>query len=141
MGSNAKPRLYTPFAKWYNLVYLTSWALLSTFILVADIFGFSSARSSAIQLSRLVIAILTAVLAVTGIALQKPWGKWLAMLTYGIFVFPAIASLISSFYAQPAFSLFINKNAILILRIQRIALIFLSSFGVIALLRKPRRDS
>jgi hypothetical protein len=141
MGSNAKPRLYTPFAKWYNLVYLTSLALLATLVLVADIFGVYNTETSIVQIARLLITIVTAVLAITGIALQKPWGKWLAMITYGIFVFPAIAGLISSFYAQSGFSLLVSQNAILMLRIQRLALIILSSIGVIALLQKPKRDS
>jgi hypothetical protein len=141
MGSNAKPRLYTSFAKWYNLVYLTSLALLATLVLVADLFGVSHTRSSGIQLLRLVITILIAVLTITGIALQKPWAKWLAMITYGVYVFPAITGLINSFAARPVFDFLLDQNTILILKIQRIALIVLSSIGVIALLQKPQRNA
>lgn len=136
-----KPRRYNAFAQWYNLIYLTSWTLLATLSLVVNISGAYRTEISVIQISGLVITIVTAVLAITGIALQKPWGRWFAILTYGISVVPVIVGLISSFYTQPAVSLLVSQNAILIVRIQRIALIVLSSIGVIALLQKSRRNA
>ncbi|UKP01558.1 hypothetical protein [Nostoc sp. UHCC 0870] len=139
MIKKARARTYNKAAKWYNLIYVSLITVGSLIALVYTALGIYGTDVAFVELLRLVAVVVAGILAVLGIARQKLWAKWLAIVVYGLYIFLAIEGLVSSFSTESAFKL-LSSNTLVVLRVWRVVTIIASLIGIVLLLKRPRTE-
>jgi hypothetical protein len=134
-----KIRTYTRIGKWYNLIYLGIIILSVVSRLLMIVFG-ANASQYILEGLRSLIILIVSLLAMFGIAREKPWARWFAIAIYSLSILLMAYGLVVSFSIDTAFRRLdlISASALLALKIGRITLILVSFVGIFLLLKKPQ---